>query len=95
MKSFTLHTGEVMPRQRNFDSLYKSLNIKREKETPRIPDSELPSNNLKEADHSLCDFLFEDYSDGKGYLIWKRKTYKIDDEQLKQFRNSSLKDRGE
>ena len=84
-----------MPKQRTFDKLYESLNIHREKETPRIPDSELPSNNLSKSDHSICDFLFEDYKDGKGYLTWKQKTYKIDDEQLKQFRNSILKDRGE
>ena len=84
-----------MPRQRNFDSLYKSLNIHREKETPRIPEEELPSNQCEPADHSICDFLFEDYKDGKGRLTWKQKTYKIDDEQLKQFKNSILKDRGE
>ena len=84
-----------MPRQRNFDSLYKSLNIKREKETTRIPEEELPSNNLKESDHSMCDFLFEDYTDGKGRLRWKQKTYKIDDEQLKQFRECLIKDKGE
>lgn len=84
-----------MPKQRNFDSLYKSLNIKREKETPRIPEEELPSNNLKESDHSICDFLFEDYKDGKGRLTWKRKTYRLDDEQLRQFRQMLLKDRGE
>ena len=84
-----------MPRQRNFDSLYKSLNIKREKETPRIPEEERPSNNCPIADHSMCDFLFEDYKDGKGRLRWRRKVYRLDDEQLKQFRNSILKDRGE
>ena len=84
-----------MPRQRNFDSLYKSLNIKREKETPSIPESERPSNNLSQSDHSMCDFLFEDYKDGKGRLRWRRKVYRLDDEQLKQFRNSILKDRGE
>ena len=84
-----------MPKQRNFDKLYQSLNIHREKETPRIPEEERPSNNLSQSDHSMCDFLFEDYSDGKGRLTWKQKTYKIDDEQLKQFKNSILKDRGE
>ena len=84
-----------MPRQRNFDSLYKSLNINREKETPRIPESERPSNNLSQSDHSICDFLFEDYKDGKGRLRWKQKTYKIDDEQLKQFRECLIKDKGE
>lgn len=84
-----------MPRQRNFDSLYKSLNVHREKETPRIPESERPSNNLSQSDHSLCDFLFEDYKDGKGRLRWKQKTYKIDDDQLKQFRECLIKDKGE
>ena len=84
-----------MPRQRNFDSLYKSLNIKREKETQTIPEEERASSQCKPADHSICDFLFEDYTDGKGRLTWKQKTYKIDDEQLKQFKNSILKDRGE
>ena len=84
-----------MPRQRNFDSLYKSLNIKQIKETPTIPESERPSNNLSQSDNSISDFLFEDYKDGKGLFRWKQKTYKIDDEQLKQFKNSILKDRGE
>lgn len=84
-----------MPRQRNFDSLYKSLNVHREKETPRIPESERPSNNLSQSDHSICDFLFEDYKDGKGRLRWKQKTYKIDDDQLKQFRECLIKDKGE
>ena len=81
-----------MPRQRNFDSLYKSLNIHREKETPQIPESERPSNNCPIADHSICDFLFEDYKDGKGLFRWKQKTYKIDDEQLKQLRQMLMKD---
>ena len=81
-----------MPRQRNFDSLYKSLNIKREKETPRIPEEELPSNNLKEADHSMCDFLFEDYEQGVGRLLWKGKVYRLDAEQNKKFREMLLKD---
>ena len=84
-----------MPKQRNFDSLYKSLNIHREKETPQIPESERPSNNLSQSDHSICDFLFEDYKDGKGRLTWKQKTYKIDDEQLKQLREMLMKDKGE
>lgn len=84
-----------MPRQRNFDSLYKSLNINREKETLTIPESERPSNNCQPADHSICDELFEDYKDGKGRLRWKQKTCKIDDEQLKQFRECLMKDKGE
>ena len=84
-----------MPKQRNFDKLYESLNIHREKETPTIPESERPSNNLSQSDHSICDFLFEDYKDGKGLFRWKQKTYKIDDEQLKQFRECLMKDKGD
>ena len=84
-----------MPRQRNFDKLYQSLNIHREKETQQIPESERPSNNCPIADHTMCDFLFEDYKDGKGRLTLKQKTYKIDDEQLKQFREMLMEDRGE
>ena len=81
-----------MPKQRNFDKLYQSLNIHREKETSRIPEEELPSNNCPIADHTICDFLFEDYTDGKGRLTWKQKTYKIDDHQLKQLREMLMKD---
>lgn len=81
-----------MPRQRNFDSLYKSLNVHHEQESPRIPESERPSNNLSQSDHSMCDFLFEDYKDGKGRLRWKQKTYKFDDDQLKQFRECLIED---
>lgn len=81
-----------MPRQRNFDSIYESLNIHREKESPQIPESERPSNNLQPADHSMCDFLFEDYKDGKGRFRWKQKTYKFDDEQLKRLREFLMKD---
>lgn len=81
-----------MPKQRNFDSLYKSLNVHREKETPRIPESERPSNNCQPADHSMCDFLFEDYEQGVGRLLWKRKLYRLDAEQNKKFREMLLKD---
>lgn len=81
-----------MPRQRNFDKLYESLNINREKETPRIPESERPSNQCEPADHSMCDFLFEDYEQGVGRLLWKRKLYRLDAEQNKKFREMLLKD---
>ena len=84
-----------MPRQRNFDKLYESLNIHREKETPSIPSYDLPSNNLHPADHSMCDFLFDDYTDGRGVLIWKGKRKRIDDDELKQFRECLIKDKGE
>ena len=74
-----------MTRQRNFDKLYESLNVHREKETPRIPSYDLPSNNLHPADHSMCDFLFEDYSDGRGLLILKGKRKLIDDDEFSKF----------
>ena len=84
-----------MTRQRNFDKLYESLNVHREKETPRIPDSERPSNKCEPADHSMCDFLFDDYTDGRGVLILKGKRKRIDDDELKQFRECLIKDKGE
>ena len=83
-----------MPRQRNFDSLYKSLNINREKETPRIPESERPSNQCEPADHSMCDFLFEDYKDGRGLLIVKGKRIRITDDEFRKF-TELMKDKGE
>ena len=84
-----------MPKFRSFEKLYKELNITHEEETPSIPSSALPSNNCTIADHSMCDFLFEDYTDGKGRLTSKQKTYRLDDEQLKQFRECLMKDKGE
>lgn len=81
-----------MPKQRNFDSLYKSLNVHREKETPSIPESERASSKCEPADHSICDELFEDYKDGKGRLLWKGKLYRLDAEQNKKFREMLLKD---
>lgn len=81
-----------MPKQRNFDKLYKSLNVHHEQETPRIPESERPSNQCQPADHSIADSLFEEYSDGRGLLIWKGHIYRFDDEQLKQLRECLMKD---
>ena len=74
-----------MTRQRNFDKLYESLNVHREKETPSIPSYDLPSNNLHPADHSMCDFLFDDYSDGRGVLILKGNRKRIDDDEFSKF----------
>lgn len=74
-----------MPRQRNFDKLYKSLNVHREKESPRIPESERPSNKCEPADHSIADSLFEEYSDGRGVLIWKGKRIRITDDEFSKF----------
>ena len=81
-----------MPKFRSFEKLYKELNITHEEETPSIPSYALPSNQCKPADHSMCDFLFEDYKDGKGRLIWKGKLYRLDAEQNKKFREMLLKD---
>ena len=74
-----------MPKYRNFDSLYKSLNIHREKETPRIPESERASSQCKPADHSIADCLFDDYSDGCGLLILKGKRMRITDDEFSKF----------
>ena len=81
-----------MPKYRNFEKIYKALNVKQEEETPSIPSSALPSNNCPSSDHSMCDFLFEDYKDGKGKLLWKGKFYRLDAEQNKKFREMLLKD---
>ena len=74
-----------MPKQRNFDSLYKSLNIHHEKETPQIPEEERASNQCKPSDHSIADSLFEDYSDGRGLLIVKGKRIRITDDEFSKF----------
>lgn len=81
-----------MPKFRTFEKIYKELNVKQIKETPTIPESERPSNQCEPADHSMCDFLFEDYKDGKGRLMWKGKLYRLDAEQNKKFREMLLKD---
>ena len=83
-----------MPKQRNFDKLYESLNIHREKETPRIPEEERASNQCEPADHSIADSLFEDYSDGRGLLIVKGKRIRITDDKFSEF-TEFMKDKGE
>ena len=82
-----------MPKQRNFDKLYESLNIHREKETT-IPEEERASNNCPSADHSIADSLFEDYSDGRGLLIVKGKRIRITDDKFSEF-TELMKDKGE
>ena len=81
-----------MPKNRDFSNLYKNLNIKQYKETTKIPESELPSNQCKIADHKVCDFIFKGFVDKKGRLMWKGNIYRLDDEQLKQFRECLMKD---
>ena len=74
-----------MPRQRNFDSLYKSLNVHHIQETPTIPESERASNQCEPADHSIADSLFDDYTDGRGVLILKGKRIRITDDEFSKF----------
>lgn len=81
-----------MPKQRNFEKIYKDLNIKQIKETPKIPKSELPSSHCKIADHSICDFIFEGFVDKKGRLMWKGKVYRLSDDDLKKFRECLMED---
>lgn len=81
-----------MPKYRNFEKIYKELNVKQIQETPTIPESERASNQCEPADHSICDFLFDDYEQGVGRLLWKGKLYRLDSEQNKKFREMLLKD---
>ena len=82
-----------MPRLTTIKNLIEAEKIKKiEQETPTIPESERASNQCEPADHSMCDFLFEDYKDGKGRLLWKGKLYRLDAEQNKKFREMLLKD---
>ena len=83
-----------MPKNRDFSNLYKNLNIKQYKETPKIPESERASNQCEPADHSMCDFLFDDYSDGRGLLIVKGKRILITDDEFSKF-SELMKDKGE
>ena len=83
-----------MPKNRDFSNLYKNLNIKQYKETPKIPESERASNQCEPADHSMCDFLFDDYSDGRGLLIVKGKRIRITDDEFSKF-SELMKDKGE
>lgn len=81
-----------MPKNRDFSNLYKNLNIKQYKETTKIPESEKPSNQCKIADHTVCDFIFKGFVDGKGRLMWKGNIYRLDDQQLKQLRECLMED---
>ena len=83
-----------MAKNRDFTNLYKKLNIKQYKETPSIPESERASNQCEPADHSMCDFLFDDYSDGRGLLVVKGKRIRITDDEFSEF-TELMKDKGE
>ena len=81
-----------MPKQRNFEKIYKDLNIKQYKETPTIPESERASNQCNIADHTVCDFIFKGFVDKKGRLMWKGKVYRLSDDDLKKFRECLMED---
>lgn len=83
-----------MPRLTTIKNLIEAEKIKKIEQETTIPESERASNQCEPADHSMCDFLFEDYKDGKGRLRWKQNTYKIDDEQFRKF-TELMKNKGE
>ena len=83
-----------MPKFRTFEKIYKDLNVKQIQETPRIPEEERASSQCKPADHSICDFLFEDYTDGRGMLMWNGKRKRITDSEFSEF-TELMKDKGD
>ena len=75
-----------MPRLTTIKNLIEAEKIKKiEQDTPRIQESEKPSNNCPIADHSIADSLFEDYTDGRGVLMWKGKRKRITDSEFTEF----------
>ena len=84
-----------MPRLTTIKNLIEAEKIKKiEQETQTIPEEERASNQCEPADHSLCDFLFDDYSDGRGMLIVKDKRIRITDDKFSEF-TELMKDKGE
>ena len=84
-----------MPRLTTIKNLIEAEKIKKiEQETQTIPEEERPSNNCPIADHSMCDFLFEDYKDGRGVLMWKGKHKRITDSEFNEF-TELMKDKGD
>lgn len=75
-----------MPRLTTIKNLIEAEKIKKiEKETQTIPESERASSQCEPADHSMCDFLFNDHTDGRGVLIWKGKRKRITDDEFSKF----------
>ena len=84
-----------MPRLTTIKNLIEAEKIKKiEQETPTIPEEERASNQCEPADHSMCDFLFDDYTDGRGLLIVKDKRTRITDDEFSEF-TELMKDKGE
>ena len=83
-----------MPRLTTIKNLIEAEKIKKiEQETQTIPE-ERASSQCKPADHSMCDFLFEDYKDGRGMLMWKGKHKRITDSEFSKF-TELMKNKGE
>ena len=75
-----------MPRLTTIKNLIEAEKIKKiEQETQTIPEEERASNQCEPADHSIADSLFEEYSDGRGLLIWKGKRKRITDDEFSKF----------
>ena len=84
-----------MPRLTTIKNLIEAEKIKKiEQETQTIPEEERASNQSEPADHSMCDFLFEEYSDGRGMLIVKGKRKRITDDEFSEF-TELMKDKGD
>lgn len=84
-----------MPRLTTIKNLIEAEKIKKiEQETPRIPEEERASSQCKPADHSIADSLFEDYTDGRGVLMWKGKRKRITDNEFSEF-TELMKNKGE
>ena len=84
-----------MPRLTTIKNLIEAEKIKKiEQETPRIPKEERASSQCKPADHSITDSLFDDYSDGRGMLMWNGKRKRITDSEFSEF-TELMKNKGD
>lgn len=84
-----------MPRLTTIKNLIEAEKIKKiEQETQTISEEERASSQCKPADHSICDFLFEDYTDGRGMLMWNGKRKRITDSEFSEF-TELMKNKGD
>lgn len=74
-----------MPRLTTIKNLIEAEKIKKIEQETTIQESERASNQCEPADHSIADSLFEEYSDGRGMLIWKGKHKRITDDEFSKF----------
>lgn len=74
-----------MPRLTTIKNLIEAEKIKKIEQETTIPESERASSQCEPADHSMCDFLFDDYTDGRGMLMWKGKCKRITDDEFSKF----------